>query len=295
MDLIKEYNHEAKEDFYVLLIDKLKENIDIFNEYRIENIVIKSNVDSSDEKNIDLRLLVKYKFLKKLSIASLYHISLEGLEKLTTLEMLHLYPLSGQKVDFSSLKNIKNLFIKYTKNIIGLENLTMLERITIHDATSQILDDFISLKKLKRLELVRPKFENTKFLSKLKNLKCLFLYQVATKSQIDIKDITNSKDSLIHLKLQLCRNIVGFDSIKDLKQLIRLQIIDSTPLPSANFVNELPKLTTLTVIRKSYFEDGNLDDLKKIEYVTIDNKKHYSLKKKDLENENFPPPIECCQ
>lgn len=86
------------------------------------------------------------------------------------------------------------------------------------------------------------------------------------------------------LKIGSCKNIEGLEAI--LSQLVNLKcfsLIDSITLRSTSFVNFLPRLQTLIVLGSSYFEDGNLVNLKgRLKYVSIDDKKHYNLKHKDF-------------
>ncbi|WP_044204595.1 hypothetical protein [Flammeovirga sp. OC4] len=299
MEIDKYYSPDDKDTFYYFDGNNTKLSIDYFNRMNIENVILSSNY-GYDENSFDIKILLQLKYLKKLRIAINDSSNIKDLDKIISLEDLKIHVFcKKQVINIASLTNLKQLELSnnYATNLIGLDRLVNLEKLTLYGATSNILNEktFASLTKLKRIELVRPKFENTKFLSKLKNLECVYFHQVASKSPVDISDFCSSKNALIHLKLQLCRNVVGFEHLKELKKLIRLQIIDSSVVPSASFVKELPNLTTLTVIRKSYFEDGNLNALRDIEYVIVNNKKHYNIKAKDLKADHFPPLIPCCQ
>ncbi|MBD0401479.1 hypothetical protein [Flammeovirga sp. EKP202] len=299
MEIQNKYNPEDKEYQYYFDGNNIEESIYHFNKNKIKNVILSPNYGFKED-TFEISLLLKLKYMEKLYIPIFDTSNIEAIGKLIHLKELRIHTFSKkQKINLSPLTNLKKFKLScyYTTKIIGLENLINLEELTLYNTKSDILNEqtFYYLTKLKRIELVRPKFENTKFLSKLNKLQCIYFHQVASKSPIDIGDFCSSKNTLIHLKLQLCRNIVGFESLKELKQLIRLQIIDSSVVPSAYFVKELPNLTTLTVIRKSYFEDGNLDDLRNIEYVIVDNKKHYNIKAKELKADHFPPPIPCCQ
>ena len=96
--------------------------------------------------------------------------------------------------------------------------------------------------------------------------------------------LTLVKDTLEILKIGSCKKIEGLEGIlPELSNLKWFTLTDSITLKNTEFINFLPKLETLIILGSSYFEDGNLMNLKgKLKHVSIDDKKHYNLKHKDF-------------
>ena len=64
-------------------------------------------------------------------------------------------------------------------------------------------------------------------------------------------------------------------------------LIDSIILKDTNFLKSLINLEVLVVLGTSYFENGDLSNLKgRFRHLGIDDKKHYNLKSNDFKTNN---------
>jgi len=70
--------------------------------------------------------------------------------------------------------------------------------------------------------------------------------------------------------------------IEELKKVKTLSIVDSITINDTKFVDRMDGLEILIVLGGSYFINGDLSNLKRLRHVSIDDKKHYNLKYKDL-------------
>lgn len=267
------------EQFFYISSDELEENISFIKRNKIFNIGINK---LKGFKSNDLYPIIELKDqVKKISIGR--ELDLSAISEFTNLEYL-VSSSENASIDFSQLKKLKYLSFFYSRKMNGLESLENLETINVSKADEIFLSEsiFCNYKKLHHLEIIQSKLpEEQGFLKCLVALKDLEFHYI--KSRIDLKDLLAVKGSLEILKIGHSKNILSIDTLGKFKALKWLAIVDSVPLDSAAFVDELPALEVLVVLGSSYFVDGNIDNLKgKLRHVGIDDKRHYSLKSKDF-------------
>jgi hypothetical protein len=266
--------------YFYINSDRLEEDIQWILANKIENIRL-SQYDGYKLKTIEP--IFRLKNIKSLVIF-LQGVDLSKLSELHELEELAIGELN-HNIDVSNLANLQDVYLLYHKNIKGLNTLRALRRLIVVKADTAFFSDriFSFWGKLEDLTLLSPRIPSN--LSFLRNLKSLKEFEInSSRSKFDASDLSFVKDSLEVLKIGSCKNIEGLETT--LPKLVNLKwftLTDSTTLKSTNFINYLPKLQTLIVLGSSYFEDGNLINLKgRLTHVSIDDKKHYNLKHKDF-------------
>jgi hypothetical protein len=182
---------------------------------------------------------------------------------------------------------VKNLYLGPQTRINGLDSLRALEQLILIKTGKQFFTRhlFASWSELRSLTLLSPKLPpDLSFLNNSHKLRELEIYNC--RSEFDCTEIASSLNSLEELRIERCKNIKGLEVIlPQLKSLITLAVIDSIALKSATFVGRLPNLKNLIVMGSSFFENGDLSNLKgRLEHLGIDNKKHYNLKFEDFKN-----------
>ncbi len=265
--------------YFYINSDRLEEDLQWIINNRIDSI----RLIPTEYKVKTIEPILRLKNIKSLVIF-LKGVDLSKLCELHELEELAIGELNDN-IDISNLANLQDVYLLYHKNIKGLNTLNGLKKIIIVKAGVAFFSDkvFSSWGKLEDLTLLSPKLPSS--LSFLRNLKNLKEFEVnSSRSKFEVFDMSFVKDSLVVLKIGNCKNIEGLEAT--LPKLVNLKwftLTDSITLKSTGFIHYLPKLQTLIVLGSSYFEDGNLINLKgRFKHISIDDKKHYNLKQKDF-------------
>jgi hypothetical protein len=269
---------ENSDYFYFISSNSLEEDIYFIQTNEIENICL-SQYEGYDLENI--LPIIDLKNIKKLRI----YVEKIDLVKINVLENLEELSI-GEKfinLNLNNLNNLKSLYLVHG-TLTGLNNLKKLKELIIINGESSFFSEsnFKQNSSIEVLSIYGTKgVINFSFLRNLKNLKELDLYNV--KSELDIRLLESSASKLETLKIEKCKIIIHFEEfLPNFKSLRYLSLVDSVPVSNAETLLNLKSLEVLVVLGKSFFIDGNINQLNKIKHVSIDNKKHYSLK-----NEQF--------
>ena len=103
----------------------------------------------------------------------------------------------------------------------------------------------------------------------------------------DISALRNLKDTLVCLEIDTCGKITDFSALEELHNLEFLTLKGNNSLADLSFLKVLPKLKYLHVTMN--VTDGDMSFCKHIPYVSIQDRKHYSCKNKDLPKEYSNP------
>lgn len=190
-------------------------------------------------------------------------------------------------LDFSNLKNLKILEITWNNKVQGLSSLVNLKNLNLwkYKPVSKNLDEFESYEKIVKLTLVQPAIESLEGIQQLKQLAELEIAKPKGLQFFFTKLSQNCLVGLKELRLSFCKEL-DFTSIPTLKNLTLLCITDSGDvIQSLEFINKkFPNLKSLIFTRTELL-DGNLEYLLEhpsLEKVTIDHKKHYNMKEKEI-------------
>lgn len=283
--IIKEF---AKKNQYYIESDKLEEDLQYLLNNKIFTNIRVNPYHGYHLDNIDLICEILNTRLLEISIEFRY-LSFTKLSLCTNLERLSIMD-DNKNIDFSNFIKLKSLGFTYSKTFIGLEKLENIEKLVIGGATHYIYDCIKNYNKLKYLELIQAKkFGLDNVISdnhKIEHLELCYLRDV-----IDLQYLLSIKDTLKELRIQNCKNIINFEVINEFKALERFVIDNCNTIESSKIFDNLPNLKQVTVIGKSYFVDGDIQNLAKPGlFVGIDNKKHYNMKYEDFKKYFRNPP-----
>lgn len=272
--------HQNAPFYFHLSSGSLDDDLDWIIENKIENIQL-SQYEPYCIKSINVLSKVNLT-VKRLSV----HIKNADLSRIN--DFLELISLSiGETVatvDFTGLSKVRELYLVNTKEIRGFNTMTALNSLTLVNVQASFFSHeiFSVFSNLSTLQILSGKLpESLNFLQNAKKLNELELFNI--KTPIDLNILQNSSVAIQTLKIEKCRKVLNLETtLCSLKFLKYLSLIDSGTLESAAIINALSKLKTLVILGSSYFLKGDIDDLKKLDWVSIDDKKHYSLKNKDL-------------
>lgn len=255
-----------------------KDDIIFINKNKIISIVL--NAQYYTFSNLDI--LREIPHIEFLDIVSERVTNFNGLRYLKKLKYLFISnPISDINIDLTQNINLEFLNIP-TTNIKGIENCIRLSTLVLRKCKFDQIDykmlpnlkslDFVDSKKITDLNFLPNSLKVTQLtLSHLPNLN-------------DISFISKIDKNLKELEIETCKKIRQIEIISTLKLLKKLVICNSIPLINTSVILPLNKLEHFALLGSSFFVDGDLSLLKKmnIKYVGIDDKKHYTLKMKDF-------------
>jgi len=190
-------------------------------------------------------------------------------------------------IDFENLLNIKILNINWNNNFINIDKLDKIIRLTIwkFQPKSRTLLDLINFKQLVYVTLTMATIDTLDGIENIQKLKELDLRNIKTLKSF-FTDPTKSNLQLEELNISCCKNL----NIETLPHIDNLKILNLSQMGKIVsielLVDKFPNLEILG-FTQSELIDGNIEYLKKftkLKKIFIDNKKHYSLKEKELTN-----------
>lgn len=281
MNLEEQYKKPnlASEPFFYLNSDELEANIAFIKENKIENLMLISNPNGYNLKNLDF--LEDLPLVKNIQMGACPQIeNFSGLSNLSNLATLVITPDKKIEVDLSNLLSLEDLGLSFTSKIKGLEKLINLKTIRVDNGTDMFFDleIFKNYKKLKHLGIAQSMIKNDlSFLKENKEIEFLeFNYM---RRGFSLQGIQYLKDSLKRLKLISSKKIDDIELVSVLEKLEWLILSNSVTLKDSGFLNNLKNIEALTVSGSSYFVDGDLRNLKHlkdtIKHYHVKDKKHY--------------------
>lgn len=256
----------------------INEDVSFIQTNRIENLTLSQY---EGYEFLHIIPIINIKCLKKIEIF-VKKIDLQGLDKLSSLEELSI----GEEYQNLELNNLSNLRVLYLVNgsFTGLQSLKKLKELTLVNSNGLALskNNFIENSSIESLTIYNAKGQiDFTFLLKLKNLKKLDLYNV--KSKIDLRLFNSFAESLEELKIEKCKEIEYLEyALVKFNTLKYLSLIDSVTIASAENISHLNSIEIIVVLGTSYFVNGEISRLRNLQHVSIDDKKHYSLKNYQL-------------
>jgi hypothetical protein len=273
MKQIKDDKINGNKVFYFSALD-LNEEIEFVNRNNISHIELNPYVVDFHKKNIDF--LKEVNNLKGLSIVGLEDIDISNINDLITLERLYLDTNKSKEIDFSNMR-LNELNIRYSKSMKGIFSIKNLSKLIISFGSKELftLGNFSQLNSLRKLEIIQSDLPfDFMFLCENDLLNELEISYIRKQFTLNSLELLN----LNILKIMNCKK-VDIKNISNLKYLEEFSIVDSVTLPDKNVFTNMEHLKSLIVLGSSYFCDGNLKELQdKLEYLGIDNKKHYNIK-----------------
>jgi len=190
---------------------------------------------------------------------------------------------SSAKIDFSKFPNLERLFIYWGLELIGVSETLKSLRIFNYSKKLNKTEVANFAPKVEFLEINKLDIDNLLGFENLMNLKKIDLFY-ANK----LRDLS-SLCKLPELKSLKLNNVKKIESYDFLESLINLQEIYLESCKEINNVQFIKKIKGLKIIvlNNTNVLDGILDYCKEIPYAWVNpNKKHYTLKDKDLNKNN---------
>lgn len=168
---------------------------------------------------------------------------------------------------------------EYIKSSIrGLKNLKTLWANSFK-SKNRDLSELNNLSNLESLYLTSSNIVSLNGIENFVNLKELTLSY--NRSLRNIDSLAKVSKSLCCLELEKNKKIEKFDVLKEMNNLIRLELIGDNEIENLNFIGNMPLLKTL--IFEFNIMNGNLDNCLSLSYVhSLKNRKHYNLNDTNL-------------
>ncbi|MCE4052215.1 leucine-rich repeat protein [Bacillus sp. Au-Bac7] len=254
-------------------------SIKYLNENKIDTIYISLQYYTKD--NLDF--LSECVNIKKIGIDVYYLSNIKGLYSLQSLKELSIIENDNNiKIDLSYFPKLEILRLDWGSSVSGLSNLENLNLLQLfkYKPKSKDLGELIKLKKLESLILTHGNLTSLNGIQKFNNLKEIQLNYI--RNLIDISHLKNLP-LLSDLEIENCKKISNIPIVSNISSIERLALLNCGELESLVFIESMENLKNL-VFSGTNIKDGNLSYCKNIDYVYFLDKKHYSLKLKDIIN-----------
>ncbi|MDE5055328.1 leucine-rich repeat domain-containing protein [Niallia taxi] len=261
--------------------EDIEGSIKYIKENKIDTIFINSLYYSKD--NLDF--LKECVTIKKIAIDVGFITNLNGLYKLPSLKELSITENENKlEIDLSNFPELEILRLEWNSNVTGLFSLANLRYLQLikYKPKSKDLVELVNLKKLESLTLTHGNINSLKGIEELGNLKEIQLNYL--RNLTNISNVEGLK-YLKNLEIENCKKISDIYTLKEILNLDRLALINCGELDSLEFIESMKNLKSL-VFDGTNIKDGDLSYCKNIDYVFFTDKKHYSLRLKDI-NKNL--------
>lgn len=190
-------------------------------------------------------------------------------------------------IDYSRLLGLKELIVKGGEghlNVQAAENVVSLQ-MNFGFPNSKTLLGSLPSKSLRCLSICQAPIHS---LEGIEYTSQLYRLELAHNRRLtDISPLRHLRDSLAFLEIDTCGKIRDFSVLSEMHNLEFLTLKGSNTLPDLSFLKGMPKLKNLHLTMN--VADGDMSLCQTLPYVRIQNRKHFSLKDKDLPK-NFTDP-----
>ncbi len=268
-----------KEDTEYLKVnsDRINDYIDYINKNNVKNIIINKAWGYS-HKNID--------FVRKCSkLEGIFvvdsDVDISGIEELKYLKILITSSNPSSNIDLSTFEKLEELRIDYNKRWINLGLCENLRKLRIDSYKEKSLTSLLSLGNLEYLKIIKGNLTSLRdlcFLNKLKSFEGFALNKL-----LNISYSNSCEENMVlrEIKLENCKRIADYESIKLFKGIKTLYIINCADIQNLSFVGEMKEIEDFR-ITNTMVVDGNMNPLKGIKNIYFTNKRHYNLKYEDF-------------
>ena len=254
----------------------------------IQKYIIKNNI-----KEIELNYAVGWKgkdlsFLAELSDIVAFKIINWNIEDISSIHHLHsLQRLSVStycktEIDFSQFPSLEYCFLEWRPKAKSIFECKSLKYLYINRYSGNDTLKFARLKNLESLRIGNAPIKSLDGLKSLIKLKFLGLYYLRKLTSLDgIETLVN----LETLEVDTCRKITSINEIAHLTKLKKLMICNNGDIDSIKPIKSLKNLRSFFFWDSTNILDGYLSplmELKKLEKVSFQNRRHYTHKKEDF-------------
>jgi hypothetical protein len=184
-------------------------------------------------------------------------------------------------LDLSFFHKLKHLRIN-NKNYKNIDFQTQLEILNL--SPFKIKKDRIDgLTNLKELYIFESDYDQLNFIIKMKYLNHLEIHYFPKLT--DLSALQNN-DSIEFLQFYSCKNLNKLEVLKSMKKLKRLHL-DNMVIPNIDFVKDIKSLNFLSLMGTNVLS-GDISPAKDIDFVSIDNRRHYNYRWDDTTRRIYP-------
>jgi hypothetical protein len=203
-------------------------------------------------------------------------INYECVEKMIWLEELGLtigYD-DSYYFNFSGLQNLKLLGIEWNSKLKGLDKLHYIRELSLYKFKGNT-EIFSNYHLMADFALTQGNIKDLDFLKYFPKLKKLFLaYIPSLKNDDGLKYIYETVEEI---DIDACPNLSIVNHLENFKNLKLLRLKTREPIPNLRWAQKLPKLEFLA-IGDTNIVDGDFNPASDINYVSMQDKKHYNYK-----------------
>ena len=183
-------------------------------------------------------------------------------------------------VDFSRINGIEDVGVSNC-NHLNYSGITTLKSLGLSNFKEEDLKKAFSSVDLDTIMIIQSKLKSLEGIQKSQKMQCLYLYY--NRSLQDISALKKVKRTLRTLRIENCPKINDFSVLGELENLELLELSGSNELLSLSFLKKMKNLKTF--IFNMNVKDGDLTPCLDLSYVSVKNRKHYTLKDADLPKE----------
>ncbi|MFN3195251.1 MAG: hypothetical protein ACE364_04800 [Chlorobiota bacterium] len=233
-------------------------------------------IDTMWEVEDDLSFLRDFTFLEGLDISGVDKYNFGFLKYLKNLKTLSIRINAEGQIDFSNLKNLKNLTLHWKGNeVTGLEKCLNLETLCLVEFSEKNL---MNISHFRNLNTLKIKTSSLKSLDGMENL--LKLKNIVLGNCRSLKDISNlgALNNLTKLEIDTCSKIHDYSTLAQAENLKELRIVNCRNINSIKFIERLNKLEKISILGNCDIIDGNVKPLENVEEVYYFHREHYNIK-----------------
>lgn len=197
----------------------------------------------------------------------------EDIEKCAKGKSIYIENFFNTKVDLALFTNIEYLYGYYSQ-MSNLDKANTLEYLSVLNYKNTY-NEISNLYRLRCAVLTQGGITNLNFLGRLKNLENIELNFL--RRLTDISDLVFLSSSLKEIKIKSCKKICNLEKVLiELKNLETLRLFNFE-LESLDWIKKLPNLKKFVFLDSNVIS-GDISPAAHIEYVAIDNKRHYNYR-----------------
>ena len=196
----------------------------------------------------------------------------EDVARLVDAECIYISSWVEFDVDLSQFRNLVYARVNST-TARNLDSCTSLQELRIYPY-KRAKADLSKLVNLQRLFITQSDIVDLEFIRSMPRLSHLELAYCPKLT--DISGLLHVSDTLEILTLSKCRRVENIEILSACRNLKKL-LLDGYEMDDIEWVRDLRNLKHLAVMGSNVL-DGNIEPATHVEYVAIDNRKHYNYK-----------------
>jgi protein phosphatase 1 regulatory subunit 7 len=194
------------------------------------------------------------------------------------------------KIDLAQIPSLEFLSVERSINIINLDKCVKLKTLAMgfYNPKSNNLAELSNLSNLQNFSIYRSQITSFNGLGKLNNLAYLFIYSLPRLQNID--ELEKISDHLQVLTFEGCKRLENFEYVARLKKLQVLKFINCGTISNLQFIKQMPNLKAFVFLGTD-IADGDLSPCLGLEWVGFQDKRHFTIKRKEFNKHEASPEV----